>query len=155
MAKNYVMFSELALGDVFSVVTKNEKLQNKFFVKIMRPNGKYGAIFLYDYTQAKANLPSNSAVVIVDDCYYFETNCASWLCQRETFTKVTNTEEKVISKEKETKLIGLYDDNSGKTIILKVTTEQLKVIYYMYNNGWLNFDDIVENPNVKVTDLTE
>lgn len=140
MATNEVMFSELALGDIFSVVTYQKELKDKLFIKIMRPGGKYGAIPVNDYEW----LSTNPSAFIIGD-YHFETDCAHWHCRKRV------SAERTIPK-KETKLIGLcYDD---ETEMLKVTAEQLKVIYYMYNNGWLDLDDIIENPTPKVTDLT-
>lgn len=142
MATNEVMFSELALGDIFSVVTYQEELKDRLFVKVIRPNGKYGAISIDDYERIYTS-PS----FLVGGAYHFETDCAHWHCRKRGSTERT-------TPKKETKLIGLYDADSNETVILKVTAEQLKVIYHMYNSGWLNCDEIIENPTPKVTDLT-
>lgn len=151
MATNQVMFSELALGDIFSVITYSKELKNKLFVKVMRPGGKYGAMPIDDYNWLSAN---PSALIIGD--YHIETDCKHWHCCREDDIKTINARKETTPKE-ETKLVGLYNHDIGKKTIevLKVTAEQLKVIYYMYNHGWLDFDNIIENPVPEVTDLTK
>lgn len=138
MATNEIMFSELALGDVFSVVTYRKELKDKLFIKIIRSNGKYGAIPLADYKRISA-----LSSTVINGNYQLETDCAHWHCLKET------------TPEKETKLIGLCDVDNNKIKMFRVTAEQLKVIYYMYNGGWLDCDEIIENPLSEITDLTE
>lgn len=70
-------------------------------------------------------------------------------------TKKNFNEIKVGEEPKETKLIGLYNADEGETEMLRVTAEQLKVIYFLFNSGYLDIDNIIENPVPVVTDLTK
>lgn len=150
MATNQVMFSELALGDIFSVITYSKELKNKLFVKVMRPGGKYGAMPINDYNWLSAN---PSALIIGD--YHIETDCKHWHCCREDDIKTINARKEAIPKE-ETKLVGLYNADEGETKMLRVTDEQLKVVYFLFNSGYLDIDDILENPMPpEITDLTK
>lgn len=141
-------FNEVKVGEIFTCLEWGSDRNRLSFVKIKRSNGKYAAIRLDDYLKISPTSPT-----FQNGLYTMITDCTHWRC--EVGTPSHFVEEPKETKEPETKLIGLYNADDNETTIFKVTAEQLKAIYYMYNNGWLMADNIIENPEVEITDLTK
>lgn len=143
---NVKTFSEIAVGEIFILRTFCEN-RNKMYIKIVRPNGKYAAL-LYNDFKSFSEYPSG----IITGCFEIHTDCKYWACEPIKPLDIPKmTKKETAPSDVET--ITLYDKGIENAIALKVTKKQKAVIEYLFNEGLLLVDKIIDKSE-EIIDLT-
>jgi len=139
---NIKNFSEIAVGETFILRTFCES-RNHVYIKIIRPNGKYGAL-LYNDFKLLSEYPSG----LITGNFEMHTNCKDWACE-----PITPLDASKVLKKENVETITLYDKDVEDAITLKVTKKQKTVIEYLFNEGLLLVDKIIDESE-EIIDLT-
>lgn len=155
--EKFINFSKIQVGDTF--VTKNYG-EDYHFIKVIRPNGKFGAIpvcFASPYNTNVSYAPAFS-------------DCSNWNCRViESFRKKNLMEKRELTERDEIKKQNTIDKSSkdvygeytnskkipivteienGYTIIY-VNSETAKCLQYLIDMKILDLDSITINPLIQ------
>lgn len=131
MASTIKNFADVEVGTVFTRKFSEGMIGDIQFIKIERPNGKYGAMAYSDFKR----IVGGNFVPLLHGTYNLHTDCCNWSCVICNID--TEAENKALTEKNQPKTCLLVNKYNNE--ILKISAENVKLFEYLYE--YLGEDD--------------
>lgn len=139
MARIIKNFRDIEVGTVFTRDYWDKRTNNIQYIKIKRPNGKYGAMAYSDFEKIKGG----DIAPLMNGTYPLFTDCCSWGC----VTYDTELERTTATETKNDKPYLLI--NKADAEAFRMSEENAKLFEYL--SEYVDFDDfeVIRTKNIK------